>query len=249
MSAFNKNMSIKIMGAGIHRWGACKVKVAPRAYNALVYRHRGNGTLTGDNFSVKSNEGDVFFMPNDTPYFADYHSANEIFYIHFYSDIKSMPENFQKVPDAKNLFEKLISVWDKKETGYYINSLSIFCDIIKAVSIPTSSSTTKSEDLFEKAFMYIRENLKKPDLSIDRVISASGISGTYFRRLFTEKTGCSPKEYITSERLKIAEQLLLSGEYSISEAAAMSGFSDSNYFARVVKKEYGVSPSKLYKHK
>ena len=229
MSVFNKNMSIKIMSAGIHRWGACKVKVAPRAYNALVYRHRGNGTLTGDNFSVKSNEGDVFFMPNDTPYFADYHSANEIFYIHFYSDFKSMPENFQKVPDAKNL--------------------SIFCDIIKAVSIPPSSSTTKSEDLFEKAFMYIRENLKKPDLSIDRVISASGISGTYFRRLFTEKTGCSPKEYITSERLKIAEQLLLSGEYSISEAAAMSGFSDSNYFGRVVKKEYGVSPSKLYKHR
>ena len=135
MSAFNKNMSIKIMGAGIHRWGACKVKVAPRAYNALVYRHRGNGTLTGENFSVKSNEGDVFFMPNDTPYFADYHSANEIFYIHFYSDIKSMPENFQKVPDAKNLFEKLISVWDKKALGVSLRERSAR----SSLSAPTAS--------------------------------------------------------------------------------------------------------------
>ncbi len=242
-------MSIKITRAGTLHWGACKVNVAPRSYNTLVYRLKGNGTLTGKDFSVKSNEGDVFFMPKDTPYFANYHSYNEILYMNFDSDIISLPENFTEVHDAKNLFEKLISVWDKKETGYYINSLSIFCDIIKAVSIPPSSSKTKSEDLFEKAFIYIRENLKNPTLSIDRVISASGISGTYFRRLFIEKTGCSPKEYITSERLKIAEQLLLSGEYSISEAALMSGFSDSNYFARVVKKEYGVSPSKLYKHK
>ena len=250
MSILNKNMSIKITRAGSLRWNAHEANVAPRGYNALVYRLKGSGTLTGDGFSLDSNAGDVFFMPKDTPYFAKYHSYNEILYINFYSDIIALPENFPNARDTKEIFKKISAVWDKKEAGYAINSLSLFCDIMKVLmSRSFQSNKSKGEDLFEKSFLYIKENFKNPDLSIDSVIAASGISGTYFRRLFAEKTGCSPTEFLISERLKFAEQLLLSGNHSISEVALMSGFADANYFSRVVKKEYGVPPSKLYKHR
>ena len=250
MSILNKNMSIKITASGLLRWEACEVNVAPRSFNTLVYRLKGSGTLSGKDFSIESNPGDVFFMPKDTPYFAKYHSYNEVLFINFYSDIESLPENFSTPHDTKELFKKLSATWDKKDVGYGINCLSIFCDIIKVLTNHAFPKTkSKSEELFEKAFLYIKENFKNPDLTIDEVIAPSGISGTYFRRLFAEKTGCSPTEYLTSERLKFAEQLLLAGNYSISEAAIMSGFSDSNYFSRVVKREYGVPPSKLYKHR
>ena len=44
-----------------------------------------------------------------------------------------------------------------------------------------------------------------------------------------------------------AKTLLSSGEYSIAEISEKSGFKDVKYFSRVVKKEYGVPPSKLYR--
>lgn len=249
MSLLNKNMSIKITGAGTLRWSACEITVAPRSYNTLVYRLKGSGTLSGTDFSVKSNAGDVFFMPKNTPYFAGYHTDNEVLYVNFDSDIISLPENFSNYHETKEFFIKLSDAWDKKEAGYYIHSLSSFCDIIKILTNRSFSRIqSKSDILFEKSYLYIKENFKNPDLSIDDVIATSGMSGTYFRRLFSEKAGCSPIEYLTSERLKLAEQLLLSGNFSVSEVALMSGFSDSNYFSRVVKKTYGVPPSKLYRH-
>jgi AraC-like DNA-binding protein len=49
-------------------------------------------------------------------------------------------------------------------------------------------------------------------------------------------------------RLSYAEKLLSRGRYSVLEVAEMSGFSDVKYFSRVMKREYGVPPSELYKH-
>ena len=88
MSILNKNMSVKITASGLLRWEACEVNVAPRSFNTLVYRLKGSGTLSGKDFSIESNPGDVFFMPKDTPYFAKYHSYNEVLFINFYSDIE-----------------------------------------------------------------------------------------------------------------------------------------------------------------
>jgi AraC-like DNA-binding protein len=58
----------------------------------------------------------------------------------------------------------------------------------------------------------------------------------------------TPTKYLVSKRLIHAEKLLSTGKYSIKEVAEMSGFCDVKYFSRVVKKEYGVPPSKLYCH-
>ena len=72
------------------------------------------------------------------------------------------------------------------------------------------------------------------------------MSDTYFRKLFTEKFKTTPSKYLTEKRLIYAEKLLSTGKYSIKEVSEMSGFGDTKYFCRVVKKAYGVPPSKLY---
>ena len=78
------------------------------------------------------------------------------------------------------------------------------------------------------------------------MVAKAHMSGTYFRRLFLNRFNMTPNKYLISKRLIYAEKLLSSGKYSIKEVAEMSGFCDVKYFSRVVKKEYGVPPSKLY---
>lgn len=63
-----------------------------------------------------------------------------------------------------------------------------------------------------------------------------------FRRLFREYTGQSPVEYRNGLRLSAARAKLQSGEYTVSEAAEASGFSNLSFFIRLYKKKYGITP-------
>ena len=52
--------------------------------------------------------------------------------------------------------------------------------------------------------------------------------------------GC--RAYIISCRLFEAKQLLLSTDASVTEIAETCGFSSASHFARLMKKEEGISP-------
>ncbi|MBD9009716.1 MAG: AraC family transcriptional regulator [Clostridiales bacterium] len=53
-------------------------------------------------------------------------------------------------------------------------------------------------------------------------------------------------EYIRKKRLEYACSMLKSGELSVAEVSEKAGFSDYNYFSRLFKKHYGVSPHKKF---
>ena len=68
----------------------------------------------------------------------------------------------------------------------------------------------------------------------------------YFSRLFKEKTGLSPKQYLLNVRLKRAKELLSETVYPIKEISTATGFSDPLYFSKLFLKKEGISPS-LYR--
>lgn len=55
-------------------------------------------------------------------------------------------------------------------------------------------------------------------------------------------TGKTTTEYINEVRLKKSIELLKDGNMNITEIAINCGFNDVNYFSRLFKKRYGVSP-------
>ena len=56
--------------------------------------------------------------------------------------------------------------------------------------------------------------------------------------------GMSAIKYLNVYRLKIADTLLTSSDRQIGEIAAICGFDDAGYFARIYKEQYGHTPSK-----
>ena len=76
------------------------------------------------------------------------------------------------------------------------------------------------------------------------ICTEAGIGATQFRQLFKKYYQKTPMEYITSLRLEYARSLISNG-VPVEKASFESGFNDSKYFARVVKKYFGCTPREL----
>jgi AraC-like DNA-binding protein len=69
------------------------------------------------------------------------------------------------------------------------------------------------------------------------------VSSRYLSDLLKQEAGKTAIELIHMHLVKEAKNLLIEGKMNISEIAFALGFENSNYFARLFKKEVGVSPN------
>ena len=99
-----------------------------------------------------------------------------------------------------------------------------------------------SKGVIESAKRYIKTQYNK-DISLDDVSKEVDISPYYFSKLFKEETGENFIEYLTNMRLKTAKNLLDTTEMSMKEIGIQIGYSDPNYFSRIFKKNFGITPT------
>lgn len=93
----------------------------------------------------------------------------------------------------------------------------------------------------EKACSMIDKEFSTLD-GVGEISVRLGISGEYLSRCFTKEMGYTVMEALTKARLKCGAGLLRQTELPIARVAAESGFSSGNYFAKVFRKVFGISP-------
>ncbi len=94
---------------------------------------------------------------------------------------------------------------------------------------------------------FIQKNYTK-NLTMDDVARQVGFSTYYFSRLFKQSFGVSFVDYLTTLRLEAAKNLLRKAGASVKEVCVQVGYSEPNYFARVFKKELGLTPTEYQKN-
>ncbi len=109
----------------------------------------------------------------------------------------------------------------------------IFKDMIKP----------QDDKIIEDAKSFIKANLAN-QITVEDICKACGCGRTRLYEAFSEKVGMGISQYINKKRMERAKKLLTSSEFSMSEVAYQCGFCDYNYFGKVYKKYYGVSPKK-----
>ena len=141
-------------------------------------------------------------------------------------------------------FAQLLSVWQIKNSGYRVMAKSLLYRLLYKYFTDIGQQLYYSDQYLRLIpAQQLLDTEYMMDHSVASLASLCGLSETHFRRLFHKLFGCSPTEYRLQKRLLRAKDLLLSGEYSITEAAQSVGFSDGNYFARMFRRETGMSPT------
>ncbi|MCI8388072.1 MAG: helix-turn-helix domain-containing protein [Clostridiales bacterium] len=90
---------------------------------------------------------------------------------------------------------------------------------------------------------YCRYNLNGID--IDELCEILYISRRQLSRIVKELYGMTLTEKLNIQRLEYARHLLLSTDMTVSDIAADSGFSSTQYFYRLFSEKYHTSPAKL----
>lgn len=80
------------------------------------------------------------------------------------------------------------------------------------------------------------------NISIEEMSKMVHISSSSLRRLFKRHTGKSPSEFLIELKMVVAAKKILETDERISDIAYMVGIEDPNYFSRLFKKHFGVSP-------
>ena len=89
----------------------------------------------------------------------------------------------------------------------------------------------------------------RPPVSVNEMAAHAHLSSSRFRRLFHQRTGFSPLEYLTRLRLNHASQLMAETALSIAEIARAVGYEDPLYFSRLFRRKMGVSPTEFRQSK
>ena len=97
----------------------------------------------------------------------------------------------------------------------------------------------------EKLNTVIDENITEPTFSAADFSKALGMSRMQLHRKLKALTGLSATEFVRSQRLKLAADLLKKSDANVSEIGYSVGFNDHSYFAKCFKEMYGCTPTEF----
>ncbi len=226
------------------QWQGGVFDVTPRPYAALAFRIRGTATITVDGKPHVVNTNDILYLPQGVAYHAEY-SDTELVVIHFETAANDEQPEVYSVANTEEIYKAFLSahiLWQEKMPGHeaYVRArlyciLGQLCETDAAAQMPA---------FFLSAISYINEHYVDSGLVVETICKHAGISATNLRTLFQKHYHKTPIEYITQLRLERARNLIACG-VPIEQAAEQSGFNDSKYFARVVKKHLRCTPREL----
>lgn len=132
---------------------------------------------------------------------------------------------------------------DSLKTTLAIHLLRNYCTIRPKLS---SYSDGLSPSLLQQVTEYIHEHLQQ-DLKLVELSAIVQLSPYYFLRLFKQRMGITPHQYILQCRIERAKYLLEHSQLSIADIATRTGFCDQSHLTRCFKRSLGITPKRLSK--
>lgn len=120
------------------------------------------------------------------------------------------------------------------------NLIRAFCQEIRAHKNHQYSNLVLST-------IYYIEHQYAQDLSVQQIADELNVNPNYLTATFHRETGTTPSTYIRQTRMKQAVRLLVSTDLSIQNISNMVGVPDANYFIKLFKKEYSLTPTQYRK--
>lgn len=150
---------------------------------------------------------------------------------------------------------------------YYIDQISaVYARRIEELSDVTGDEALVTEMIRDYCAYVRRYSLKGYSPAVQKVINHINlnvaeahtlkslsalchISPTYLSTLFKQETGSTLIDYINTQRVRRASHLLETTDRTVASIAEEMGILDVNYFARIFKRTFGVTPTRYRREK
>lgn len=99
----------------------------------------------------------------------------------------------------------------------------------------------EKDDVIGTVKHYVREHIQE-DIYIADIAGQVFLNEQYLMRTFKKATGLSILEFITNERLRLAQELLMDSDLPINRVADAVGYGNYSYFSRLFKRSTGLTP-------
>lgn len=183
-------------------------------------------------------------MPKNSPF-------HKLFYDKDFLKNIIIDLNTDDIETMFHLFEKIDEQIEENtdDTDYLIYSRLI--QLVSLLCKGRSSNRAKMTNhklplTLKKALEYISDNYFSIH-DTKQIAEHCHISVSYLCRLFKNSLGTSPIEYMNSQKISRAKQLLKRG-HNVTETCYSSGFNSYNYFISTFKKTVGQTPTQYQKN-
>jgi AraC-like DNA-binding protein len=154
--------------------------------------------------------------------------------------LDGQPVDIQRVKES---FFKLTFIDQEK-----LKSVLDMMHIVAKYIIDSEMIRISSLSSIERIIEYIKNHYME-EITLDDLAKMVYLSPTYLSYLFKKQLGVTFKEYLINIRLKKSKELIETTDLPIGEISKMVGIEDQNYFSRLFKRKYGVSPMNYKKDK
>ena len=107
--------------------------------------------------------------------------------------------------------------------------------------ISDSMEPEESEDILGRATAYIKEHLSE-DISVEALAKEVHVSPRHLGRLFKKEFDRTVSDYILTQKMMLAANLLQNTRLSVTMVADKAGYTNYSYFIRLFRKFYGMTP-------
>ena len=151
-------------------------------------------------------------------------------------------KNMQMIPEPKKTLSQITSEIAEKERE----------DAEKAKTLHESDFAFMASQINDKVtakiLKYVTENMGNPDLKIDDIAEAMGMSRSVLYAKIKQSMSMTPIDFVRHIRIMRASELLQQTDDTLASISFEVGFSDPKYFSKVFKKEMGIVPSEYREH-
>ncbi len=158
----------------------------------------------------------------------------------FDTRISLRPTAVEAYKEAEKLCESILS------TAEEINrtSLAFYSLFIEIAFAQSHIVESKPALIAQHIKRYIDENLSE-EISVASIARRFYLSETHVIRIFRDKYGVTPKQYLLRAKIENAKLMLIDTSLQIKEIAMIFHFADSYHFSHTFKRITGISPEKF----
>ena len=263
-----KKLPLRILSAGTYKLYSVPrlptLRPRGRVDWQIIYIAAGKGHFILDGKEVIVPAGSmVLFQPKQVQdYFYLGKDKTQVWFVHFTGrEVRNILRHYEIPTDGyilhtgisreyEDLFRRMRDELVRCSWGYEEMLTYLFRELLMTMHRRMTENAPRVsgfiQDEIDRARAFFDEHYNE-EISIEQYAVSRNMSTSWFNRSFRSAVGTSPMQYILDVRIRNAQTLLETTDYSVTSIAALVGYENPMYFSRLFRKAKGLSPSKYRK--